>query len=148
MQAGRAGLKSPDGGNDASLHASGCGSAADCSSRQIGKNLAVTETLFENVGLFGSLPSWMFSKEKAGGGVGLTSGIHLLDHVAWITGRPLSLQAARFGHSQALGDIEDTAAFFLTSDTEYRFTSHSAGALRGRVWREAFAAMAPRGRYG
>ena len=25
-------------------------------------------------------------QEKAGGGVGLTSGIHLLDHVAWITG--------------------------------------------------------------
>jgi phthalate 4,5-cis-dihydrodiol dehydrogenase len=85
---------------------------------RLGKILAVTETLFEKVGLFGSLPSWMFSKEKAGGGVGLTSGIHLLDHVTWIAGRPLSLQAARFGHSQGLGDIEDTAAFFLTSDNE------------------------------
>jgi predicted dehydrogenase len=83
---------------------------------RLGKVLAVTETLFENIGLFGSLPSWMFSKEKAGGGVGLTSGIHLLDHVAWITGHPLSLQGARFGYSQALGNIEDTAAFFLTSD--------------------------------
>jgi len=83
---------------------------------RLGKILAVTETLFENIGLFGSLPTWMFSKVKAGGGVGLTSGIHLLDHVAWITGRPLSLQGARFGYSQALGDIEDTAAFFLTSD--------------------------------
>jgi predicted dehydrogenase len=83
---------------------------------RLGKILAVTETLFENVGLFGFLPTWMFSKEKAGGGVGLTSGIHLLNHVAWITGRPLSLQAARFGHSQGLGDIEDTAVFFLTSD--------------------------------
>lgn len=83
---------------------------------RLGKLLAVTETLFENVGLFGSLPSWMFSKERAGGGVGLTSGIHLFDHVAWITGRPLKLQAAQFGYSQALGDIEDTAAFFLTSD--------------------------------
>jgi predicted dehydrogenase len=85
-------------------------------SGRLGKVLAVTETLFENVGLFGSLPSWMFSKEKAGGGVGLTSGIHLLDHVAWITGRPLSLQGAWFGCSQTLGDIEDTASFFLTSD--------------------------------
>jgi predicted dehydrogenase len=83
---------------------------------RLGKVLAVTETLFENVGLFGSLPTWMFSKEKAGGGVGLTSGIHLLDHAAWITGPALSLQAARFGYSQSLGDIEDTAAFFLTSD--------------------------------
>ena len=83
---------------------------------RLGKVLAVTETLFENVGLFGSLPTWMFSKEKAGGGVGLTSGIHLLDHVAWIMGSPLSLQGAQFGYSQALGDIEDTAAFFLTSD--------------------------------
>ena len=82
----------------------------------LGKVLAVTESLFENVGLLGSLPTWMFSKDKAGGGVGLTSGIHLLDHVAWITGRPLSLQGAQFGYSQALGDIEDTAAFFLNSD--------------------------------
>ena len=78
--------------------------------------MAVTETLFENVGLFGGLPSWMFSTEKAGGGAGLTSGIHLLDHVAWITGQSLSLHAARFGYSQAFGDIEDTAAFFLTSN--------------------------------
>jgi predicted dehydrogenase len=85
-------------------------------SGRLGKVLAVTETLFENVGLFGSLPTWMFSKEQAGGGVGLTSGIHLLDHVAWITGRPLTLQAARFGYSQALGDIEDMAAFFLAAD--------------------------------
>ena len=83
---------------------------------RLGKILAVTETLFENVGIFGSLPTWMFSKEKAGGGVGLTSGIHLLDHVAWILGHPLSLQGAQFGYSQTLGDIEDTAAFFLTSD--------------------------------
>jgi predicted dehydrogenase len=83
---------------------------------KLGKVLAVTETLFENVGLFGSLPTWMFSKEKAGGGVGLTSGIHLLDHIAWIADCPLSLRAARFGHSQALGDIEDTASLFLTSD--------------------------------
>ncbi len=83
-------------------------------SGRLGKVLAVTETLFENIGLFGSLPAWMFSREKAGGGAGLTSGIHLLDHVAWITGQPLSLHAARFDDSQAFGDIEDTAAFFLT----------------------------------
>lgn len=83
---------------------------------RLGKILAVTETLFENVGLFGSLPTWMFSKEKAGGGVGLTSGIHLFDHVAWIMGRSLSLKGAQFGYSQALGNIEDTAAFFLSSD--------------------------------
>ena len=83
---------------------------------KLGRILAVTETLFENVGLFGCLPSWMFSTEKAGGGVGLTSGIHLLDHVAWITGQSLSLHAAQFGYSQAFGNIEDTAAFFFTSN--------------------------------
>ena len=83
---------------------------------KLGRILAVTETLFENVGLFGCLPPWMFSTEKAGGGVGLTSGIHLLDHVAWITGQSLSLHGAQFGYSQALGDIEDTASFFLSSN--------------------------------
>jgi predicted dehydrogenase len=55
----------------------------------------------------------MFSKPAAGGGVGLTSGIHLLDHIAWITGQPLTLDCARFGYSQCLGDVEDLAAFSL-----------------------------------
>ncbi|MEW5977688.1 MAG: Gfo/Idh/MocA family oxidoreductase [Acidobacteriota bacterium] len=81
----------------------------------IGQVLAVTDTVVESIGLFGSLPAWMLSRTQAGGGVGLTSGIHLIDHVAWIVGKPLSLRSAWFGCSQALGDVEDTAVFSLTA---------------------------------
>ena len=79
----------------------------------IGEIMAVDEILIEGVGLFGSLPAWMLDRESAGGGVGLTSGIHLLDHISWITRQRLALHAASFGYTQALGDIEDTASFDL-----------------------------------
>jgi len=79
----------------------------------IGEIMAVDEILIEGVGLFGSLPAWMLDRESAGGGVGLTSGIHLLDHISWITRQRLALHAACCGYTQALGDIEDTASFDL-----------------------------------
>jgi len=83
------------------------------SSGAIGQVVAVDEYLIEGVGVLGTLPEWMLRRKSAGGGVALTSGIHLLDHIAWICGRSLSLSAARFGNTQKLGDIEDTASFFL-----------------------------------
>ena len=80
---------------------------------EVGEVMAVTDILVEGLGLFGSLPAWMFSKSLAGGGVGLTSGIHLLDHVAWITGQNLSLDSASLCCSPTLGDIENVASFSL-----------------------------------
>jgi phthalate 4,5-cis-dihydrodiol dehydrogenase len=79
----------------------------------IGEIMAVDEVLIEGVGLFGSLPAWMLTRDSAGGGVGLTSGIHLLDHISWITRQRLALSTACFGYTQELGDIEDTASFDL-----------------------------------
>jgi predicted dehydrogenase len=79
----------------------------------IGRVIAVDEYLIEGVGVLGSLPQWMLRRKSAGGGVALTSGIHLLDHIAWICGKPLTLETACFGNTQRLGDIEDTAALFL-----------------------------------
>jgi phthalate 4,5-cis-dihydrodiol dehydrogenase len=83
---------------------------------EIGEIMAVNEVLIEGVGLFGSLPAWMLDRDSAGGGVGLTSGIHLLDHISWITRRKLALRSASFGYTQALGDIEDTASFDLRTE--------------------------------
>ena len=83
----------------------------------IGEIMAVDEVLIEGIGLFGSLPAWMFDRDRAGGGVGLTSGIHLLDHISWITRQGLALEAACFGDTQKLGKIEDTASFFLRMET-------------------------------
>jgi predicted dehydrogenase len=80
----------------------------------LGDILAIEDVLVEDFGVLGSLPSWMFQSSLAGGGFGLTSGIHMVDHLSWLTGQPLSLDCARFGHSQRLGDVEDTAAFSLS----------------------------------
>jgi UDP-N-acetylglucosamine 3-dehydrogenase len=79
----------------------------------IGEVLAVDEVLTEDIGLFGALPAWMFDLASAGGGVGLTSGIHLLDHISWILRAELNLNSACFGYKQELGTVEDTASFSL-----------------------------------
>jgi phthalate 4,5-cis-dihydrodiol dehydrogenase len=80
---------------------------------EIGDIMAVNEVLIENVGLFGPPPDWMLDRESAGAGVGLTSGIHLLDHISWICNLRLTLVSASFGYTQELGNIDDTAAFSL-----------------------------------
>jgi predicted dehydrogenase len=79
----------------------------------IGAILAINDVVVEDFGLFGAPPQWMFQRDIAGGGVGLTSGIHLLDHVAWLAGQSLTLESARLMCSQNLGDVEDTASFSL-----------------------------------
>jgi predicted dehydrogenase len=80
---------------------------------EIGEIVAINDRVIEGVGLLGSLPQWMLCQATAGGGVGLTSGIHLIDHLSWLSGQSLALDSARFGYSQKLGDVEDTAAFAL-----------------------------------
>jgi predicted dehydrogenase len=82
----------------------------------IGDIMAVDELLVEEVGLFGSLPGWMLDRDRSGGGVGFTSGIHLLDHISWICQQSLTLQAASFSYGQELGNVDDTAAFALKTD--------------------------------
>src|SRR5262245_48070029 len=79
----------------------------------VGRIIAVDEYLIEGIGLLGGLPEWMVHRRRAGGGVALTSGIHWLDHIAWICGEPLTLKAACLGDAQKLGDVEDAAALFL-----------------------------------
>ena len=82
----------------------------------IGEIVAVDELLVEDVGVFGSLPRWMLDRDQSGGGVGLTSGIHLLDHISWISQQRLTLRSASFSYGQRLGNVEDTAAFALKTD--------------------------------
>ena len=75
--------------------------------------IAVDHVLAENIDSFGSLPEWIFKRSQAGGGVGPTSGVYLVDHVAWLTGQPLRLASARFGDAQGSRNVKYTAAFFL-----------------------------------
>jgi predicted dehydrogenase len=79
---------------------------------EVGEIMAVTDTIVESSDLLGTSPSWRYNRELAGGGVGF-SGIHLFDHTAWVTSQRLTLDCARFGFSQRLGNVEDTAAYSL-----------------------------------
>ncbi|MFH1566727.1 MAG: Gfo/Idh/MocA family oxidoreductase, partial [Gemmatimonadota bacterium] len=58
----------------------------------------------------GQLPEWMVQRRRAGGGVALTNGVHMLDRMAWLCGQPLRFLAGRAGWTHHLGDVEDTAA--------------------------------------
>ncbi|MCC7193486.1 MAG: Gfo/Idh/MocA family oxidoreductase [Phycisphaeraceae bacterium] len=57
--------------------------------------------------------SWIYSRDKAGGGVALTNGVHMLDRLAFITGKRLSFTSGHAGYTQGMGDAEDTAAMLL-----------------------------------
>ena len=62
------------------------------------------------------MPSWMSRKAVAGGGAGLTNGIHLLDRIAAVSSQSLRFVNGAIGYTAAFGDVEDTAALFLTLD--------------------------------
>lgn len=79
---------------------------------EVGEIMAVVDTIIESSELLSTSPSWRYNRELAGGGVGF-SAIHLFDHVGWVTGQRLTLDSVRFGFSQRLGDVEDTAAYSL-----------------------------------
>ncbi len=59
---------------------------------------------------------WLQRRSTAGGGVALTNGIHMLDRIAAITAQSLRFHAGAAGQDAHLGDVEDTAAMFLTLD--------------------------------
>jgi predicted dehydrogenase len=61
----------------------------------------------------GKLPAWMMQMARAGGGVALTNGVHMLDRIRWLCGQPLHLLSGSATARQGFGDIEDTAAMQL-----------------------------------
>ncbi len=74
----------------------------------------------------GSLAPWYRTPMEEGGGVLLTNGVHSLDRLAWLLGKPLSLESAAFGYFPEGGDNLADLTF-------------SAGATRARstlVWSE------------
>lgn len=85
-------------------------------SGEIGQVFAVRENIIES--LEGAmLPAWMLDRSKAGGGVALTSGTHMLDRISWVCGQPLTLKYVRTGYEFGFGDIEDTAIMQLELHT-------------------------------
>jgi predicted dehydrogenase len=78
---------------------------------QVGRVLAVEDRIVEPIG---PLPPWLLDRAAAGGGVGLTNGIHMLDRIQWVCGQGLRFHAGVAGASQSLGDVEDTSAMQLS----------------------------------
>jgi len=60
------------------------------------------------------MAGWLFDRRRAGGGVAISDGVHLLDRVSWVTGQALRFRDGVAGYGQKLGDVEDTAAIFLS----------------------------------
>ena len=82
-------------------------------SGRMGRIYAVEDRIVERVPP-GGLPSWIFQREVAGGGVALTAGIHMLDRIAWVCGQELSYHRGIESRAEGQGDIEDTALMVLS----------------------------------
>ncbi len=77
----------------------------------LGELYAIQDRIVEPVGE--QIPHWMKNWKKAGGGVALTNGVHMLDRIAFVTGEELVFETGRAGYNAKLGDIEDTAMMQL-----------------------------------
>src|SRR5262249_19733765 len=81
-------------------------------SGRLGRIVAVEDRIIEPIS--SRVTGWLLNRALAGGGVALTNGIHMLDRVAWLLGQELVFRSGAAGHTQELGDIEDTATMQLT----------------------------------
>jgi predicted dehydrogenase len=82
---------------------------------RLGKIYAVEDRIVEPASE--QIQPWLQRRAAAGGGVALTNGIHMLDRIAAITGQSLQFHSGAAGYDARLGDIEDTAAMFLTLES-------------------------------
>jgi len=83
-------------------------------SGRVGRILAVEDRIIEPIG--DQIHLWMARKATAGGGVAITNGIHMLDRIAAVVGRPLHFVSGLLGHTAQLGDVEDTVSMLLSTD--------------------------------
>jgi predicted dehydrogenase len=81
-------------------------------SGRLGRIYAVEDRIIQRTPRF-ALPRWIYERKKAGGGVAITNGIHMLDRIAFVCGQPLRFLDGTAGWTQRLGDIEDTASMQL-----------------------------------
>ncbi len=61
----------------------------------------------------GPLPSWVWDPKIAGGGMMTYSGIHMLDHAMWLTGKRVESVSASMGSFQYEESLEDTTVASL-----------------------------------
>jgi predicted dehydrogenase len=80
-------------------------------SGRLGQIYAVEDRVVEPVS--DRIALWLTQRATAGGGVALTNGVHLIDRIAYACGQPLRFISGAAGWTQAIGDVEDTAALTL-----------------------------------
>ncbi len=88
----------------------------------IGDIVLIRDTILEHLG-FLNIPRWYLTSEVAGGGVVLTSGIHLIDRVLWFAGEAPEAVLGTGGNRFLHQPIEDHAQMLL------RFPSGRAAQL-------------------
>ena len=81
-------------------------------SGRLGRIYAAEDRIIEPVNP-DRFPAWLLQRRMAGGGVALTSGIHMLDRTAWVCGQGLRFLFGSGHRTHRLGDVEDTAAMQL-----------------------------------
>jgi len=79
---------------------------------RLGAVYAVEDRIIDPLGKR-ELVGWMMQKVRAGGGVAMTNGVHMLDRIRWLCDQPLRLLDGSAAARHGLGDIEDVAAMQL-----------------------------------
>jgi predicted dehydrogenase len=82
---------------------------------EIGDLVMIRDSILEYVGLLGG-PSWYRSRNLAGGGTVLSSGVHLIDRVTWFFGRPPISVSGALSNALLCGEVEDSAQMCLLFD--------------------------------
>lgn len=82
---------------------------------EIGELVMIRDSILEYVGLLGG-PSWYRSRKLAGGGTVLSSGVHLVDRVAWFFGSSPVAVSGAMSNAMLGGEVEDSAQMSLLFD--------------------------------
>jgi len=78
----------------------------------IGSIVACNDCVLEHLGFLGVAP-WYLDKSFAGGGVALTSGVHLVDRVRWFTGDEVAMVAGSASNRYFGANVEDAGQMYL-----------------------------------
>lgn len=82
---------------------------------EIGDIVLIRDSIFEAVGFLGG-PSWYRSRELAGGGTVLSSGVHLVDRSLWFANQLPTTVSGFASNAMLGGEVEDTAQMSLGFD--------------------------------
>ena len=78
----------------------------------IGDIIALNDSILEHFGFLQS-PPWYLDKNLAGGGVALTSGIHLVDRLRWFAADEIAKVAGNCGNPYFHAPVEDSGQMYL-----------------------------------